>query len=243
VNRGMLSAKFLLDDLARVFASTMPRRKMLKIALGSLVGACFAGMGVKSARAQSSANGCGSFGLEGIIPQRFGTANFQGCCGFPGFPCGSPGSGGGHDCCYATCGSDKNQCDEQLLECMVNVCNTAYPCTSMPPLSEVGDQNCLDSTNCWILAWTYYAAVRTQKGQDAYNQAQQDSHCCPPGQAYCSGGCVDITTDPNNCGGCGVAGDTCPTEGCELDYCCPKGYTCCCGWCNSCAGCGDCQGG
>lgn len=31
---------------------------------------------------------------------------------------------------------------------------------------------------------------------------------CPPGETDCDGTCVDTTTDPTNCGACGVAVST-----------------------------------
>ncbi len=53
--------------------------------------------------------------------------------------------------------------------------------------------------------------------------------CCPnPNELNCSGTCVDYLTDPNNCGGCGVAcgtGQICDTGTCVST--CPLGQTLC----------------
>lgn len=40
---------------------------------------------------------------------------------------------------------------------------------------------------------------------------------CGPGLTFCSGGCANLNTDANNCGGCGVtcgAGELCVTQSC-----------------------------
>lgn len=54
--------------------------------------------------------------------------------------------------------------------------------------------------------------------------------CCPDGEVGCGGACVDTTTDPANCGGCGTVCDDCST--------CQDG-TCV----SSCGPCQFCQGG
>ncbi len=49
---------------------------------------------------------------------------------------------------------------------------------------------------------------------------------CPSGDSVCSGVCVNESTDPDNCGGCGVTctgGKTCQAGSCE----CPAGETYC----------------
>jgi hypothetical protein len=39
---------------------------------------------------------------------------------------------------------------------------------------------------------------------------------CPAGETYCNGVCVDLTSDPANCGACGLA---CPSQICEQSQC------------------------
>lgn len=78
---------------------------------------------------------------------------------------------------------------------------------------------------------------------------------CPPGQTDCGGTCVDVQSDPVNCGGCG---NYCPTGRCAQGACaCPDGLTDCGGSCvdlqadpNNCGACfvgceegADCAGG
>lgn len=67
---------------------------------------------------------------------------------------------------------------------------------------------------------------------------------CPPGLTHCGVLCVDLTTDPGNCGSCGNA---CPTgASCQNGSCsCPAGQTACGGMCvntssdpNNCGICG-----
>ena len=84
-----------------------------------------------------------------------------------------------------------------------------------------------------------------------------DDGCCNElaGMAVCGGKCVDATSDPNNCGGCGVTCGRCQTcsngicrgpdrSTCETcvsgevkpgvqcgDHCCPAGAECCGGGC------------
>ena len=57
-----------------------------------------------------------------------------------------------------------------------------------------------------------------------------DSGGCPDGQTDCDGTCIDPSSDPNNCGFCGLAcgvGRTCSGGGCV----CSAGYTDCLGIC------------
>jgi hypothetical protein len=62
-------------------------------------------------------------------------------------------------------------------------------------------------------------------------QIREQGQCvCPPGTTFCFGGCVDLSTDNNNCGTCGNfcqdVGGICQNGECRcLDVCTP-GYTC-----------------
>jgi hypothetical protein len=76
-----------------------------------------------------------------------------------------------------------------------------------------------------------------------------DDSGCPPGQSWCSGGCVDTTTSPLHCGACGRA---CRTDQvCAGGACaCATGFTECSGLCrdvrsdpSNCGRCGNVCGG
>jgi peroxiredoxin len=71
---------------------------------------------------------------------------------------------------------------------------------------------------------------------------------CPSGQTLCNGTCVNIATDPNNCGACGskcASGQSCQAGVCFKESC-PSGQTLCDGTCvntatdpNNCGACGS----
>lgn len=53
-------------------------------------------------------NGCGGTGGT-AVPNRYGAADFGSCCN-------------SHDCCYATCGSNRAACDNAFEVCLQNAC-------------------------------------------------------------------------------------------------------------------------
>lgn len=71
-----------------------------------------------------------------------------------------------------------------------------------------------------------------------YNAQQQIDCLCPTGQTLCYGRCVDVTTDPHSCGGCGVDCTTIAANQNNTVAFCSYGscdYGCAQGW-------GDCDG-
>jgi hypothetical protein len=69
--------------------------------------------------------------------------------------------------------------------------------------------------------------------------------CCPPGQTGCGIDCVDMNSDPDNCGGCGrecpsgytcgegVCVRICPKNQTEFDACCTGIFAACMGLCST----------
>ncbi len=53
--------------------------------------------------------------------------------------------------------------------------------------------------------------VRVRTGSAAHIESAALTATCPAGRTYCTSGCVNLATDPLNCGGCGVVG----TEICD----------------------------
>jgi RHS repeat-associated protein len=103
-------------------------------------------------------NGCGAAG-GAQFPGNFGLWDFTPACN-------------GHDICYGTCGSSKEDCDSQFLDDMLSICS------SYILLPNLGSP-------CLGLATIYYSAVMAA-GQDAYDSAQA---CCPgviPPASQCS---------------------------------------------------------
>ncbi|MDP0490673.1 MAG: RHS repeat-associated core domain-containing protein [Verrucomicrobiota bacterium JB023] len=95
-------------------------------------------------------NGCGAEG--GIsFSDNPGRANFKPCCNE-------------HDKCYATCGADKDKCDQDFRKCMRKACATVYERWNIPGRAA-----------CYIVAHSYYVAVKNGGG-GAYERAQ-DKHC------------------------------------------------------------------
>ena len=87
-------------------------------------------------------------------------------------------------------------------------------------------------------------------GSDDDKSSDHGTQACPQGQQECGGRCVDVATDPSNCGDCGI---TCSTgQLCQAGQCqCQDGLTDCSGDCvnlqsdgNNCGACGQvCTGG
>jgi hypothetical protein len=179
------------------------------------------------------ADGCGHGFASGYAPQRFGKADLRACCGQRGTLCNASGIGG-HDCCYAACGANKQDCDDDFRICMQARCSDAYGTETI--------KNAL----CYAAADGYYAAVRSPIGDDAYDTTQKNNcdccpstpcitadfdphNCgscgnrCPAGKACCGGSCTDTSSDPGNCGSCGNG--------------CPAGNACCGGSCTTTSSC------
>jgi hypothetical protein len=182
-----------------------------------------------------TANGCGAEGGR-KFPNRWGLAKFKPACD-------------AHDVCYGTCLIDKAICDEAFGEGLIAACEAAYG--SFPRLL----QRCKEVANSYLLgvleggASAYETAQK--KACDCCSAATAGGTCgCSSGLTLCSGSCVNLSTDVNNCGSCGhlcASGQTCTSGVCS----CPSGQTLCSGTCvnlstdpQNCGSCGHaCAGG
>lgn len=151
-----------------------------------------------------------------------------------------------HDICYDTCLSDKATCDRQFYGDMSTACAKAYPSDSWYDRRQ--------RSACRWDAYVYYLAVsRTSTGRNAYESAQKEAcDCCPacqncdgPSDQCCGNACVDVSSDPDNCGACGQAcraDQACIAAECQ----CPSGQLECDGQCvnlstnhDNCGACGQ----
>jgi hypothetical protein len=242
------------DDLARAFGSATTRRGSLKLLLTGIVSAGVgaglaqnsgAGVAASAARgpnrvktlaivtgscdistsADASCEAVRSFGQLGSCEslQQGSPGDFNGC-GSQGFHSEGHLAGGvdvtpccnAHDCCYSTCNAAKGDCDTAFLTCMHQLCNEG----SSPRI-------------CRAEAGVFYDLVRTSIGDTAYVEAQVAGClcCCSDGKTRCHHDCVDLNTDPRDCGACGnvcEAGQQCVQGACTCDgIICPTGTTCC----------------
>jgi len=104
---------------------------------------------------QPSSNGCGS------------DTNFFGVI-HSGIPTGFEEACNGHDICYSTSGSAKDQCDSTFLLAMLSACQTDFP----------PDQQCVKYNGCLAVALAFHKAVQTGFGWTAFLAAQQDVSSC-----------------------------------------------------------------
>ena len=112
-------------------------------------------------------NGCGAEG-GASFPGGYGSASFLPCCN-------------GHDCCWGRCRNDRDGCDATFLGCMRGACDAAYPPDFVPLPGGIGsyDRNRIDRSLCRGQANSYYGAVQSFVGTNAYNAAQQNAcDCC-----------------------------------------------------------------
>jgi hypothetical protein len=91
-----------------------------------------------------------------------------------------------HDICYGTCGANKDTCDLNFYNDMVDICNSTC---------------IISGVKCRALAWVYYQAV-SNFGQGAFDSAQMEGcdPCCVGGGG---GGGVGILLHQG--GGAGIA--------------------------------------
>ncbi|KAF2679733.1 hypothetical protein K458DRAFT_490379 [Lentithecium fluviatile CBS 122367] len=134
-------------------------------------------------------NGCGSdsagiLGLWGFPPD----FDWGHCCNV-------------HDQCYDDCSQTWVACNQQMLDCTQQQCRDDFGSSLVPGSDEV-------LFGCLNLAYVYNVAVSSIAGRNAFDAATQDQcECvCPDAtlpDACPDIGCVNLNSDPENCGLCG----------------------------------------
>lgn len=180
----------------------------------------------------------------------------------------TPRGGGGQCVRGSGCISDATCCGGEVCDTSAGVCvGAGGPCTNT-------DGTCTDSLDCCGNEdCVGNLCQRTAGGCAPGAACAGDAECCggqvcasgtcaqaarpagcPAGTFRCSGNCVDISIDPNNCGACGVVcaeGVACVNGTCSVTGECQEGLTNCSGACislrldpNNCGACGKiCESG
>ena len=180
------------------------------------------------------ANCDGLFGNGCETDTRSSPANCGGCglaCS-PGQMCvGSTCTGGG--CRVTGCPMGRTCCGDTCVDTTADPTNCGGCFVACPPGAPV----CMMSACCTV----------------GPGPIGCGGMVCPDGQTNCGGVCVDETSDPANCGGCGFVcgpgqmcvGSMCTGGGCAGGPTCAPGQTCCATGCattasdvNNCGGCG-----
>jgi hypothetical protein len=219
----------LVDCVTRAFVGSMPRRKAIKLVVAGVTGLAFTRLGFKAVWAQqlcncngvaydpitqccttsgvqpknpivdlaacpnrvpnpdfvAMANGCGAEGGR-KFPERFGPVNFKQCC--------DP-----HDICFGTCNSDRDGCDSDFLSCLLKACSDG--------LGVLGIISPRLLLTCNAIAATYFLAVQSPIGTQAYESAQKKAcNCCGDSTCGCTPGvcgtftvCAPAPGSPPNC--------------------------------------------
>jgi hypothetical protein len=162
-----------------------------------------------------------------------------------------PRGGGGQCVRGSTCTSDATCCGGEVCDTLNQVCVSAGgPCTNdtgtcFDSLDCCGNEECVGGLCQQTAGGCAPGAVCAVDAECCGGQVCVNSTCaqaartagCPEGQVRCNGVCVDISSDPNNCGACGVV---CESGACFNGTCqelCGFGdEAVVCGPCEYCAG-------
>jgi hypothetical protein len=119
-------------------------------------------------------------------------------------------------CCEGGCGcpKDKECCNTASGVACVDLKTDPKNCGSCGKVCSGPNASCVGGTCCSP------GGARSGASGSALGAmfAAQATLCCPEGQTECAGGCVDLSTDPDNCGRCGnlcSQGDTCVNGSCQ----------------------------
>ncbi|CAG8666365.1 13700_t:CDS:2, partial [Gigaspora rosea] len=120
------------------------------------------------------------------------------------------------------CNNGHFQCGAAL--CCPNGQNCLLNSLCCPPGLTCGNLCCDNGHQCKVGLCCPNAQCRTD--QTCSNGASK-SCVCPTGQSDCIGACIGTTSDPNNCGGCGIK--------CGTDQTCSAGSCVCSNGLKSCS--------
>ncbi|MDP9409024.1 MAG: hypothetical protein M3P70_00720 [Actinomycetota bacterium] len=220
------------DRLARSLAAGTSRRRVL----AGMAAAALGGLGLRHVGAQASDEPVSCGGIAGLpCPEGFT------CVDDPSDNC-NPATGGADClgicrpmCGEAVCGAEEYCCNES--------CSICAPIGGSCTEQFCGDQ-CQSDADCPHRDGDACTGAACEEGTCVYFTVD-----CVPGFVCCGNGeCVDVSSDPANCGACGTV---CDSGVCSDGTCSPTGEGCdegevdCDGTCvatccdnNNCGGCG-----
>jgi hypothetical protein len=207
--------------------------------------ACCNGLCVDTGADPRNCGGCNVFCVDGTVC-RAGTCVRDGGCGM------GPACSRGSTCCGASCsntqvdpancGACGNLCTRGQT-CVAGRCTFQMGCGGGPPcpnLATCCGSACTnvvsDPFNCGSCGNVCRAGQRCLGGMCTGGPTCGAGPACMAGSLCCNDACVDVRTDPANCGGCGVAcraGTECrgarclPVAGCGGGPGCAPGQNCC----------------
>jgi hypothetical protein len=156
---------------------------------------------------------------------------------------GEPACTGGETCCMDGCtntNTDPNNC-----KTCGNLCGTGQTCVKGTcPSCTMGETCCMsgcsdtstDPNNCGKCGRACGPDSTCAGGSCQSAFTCNGGPACPTSEQCCASGCIDTTSDPNNCKSCGTVcplGDKCidsvctPSTECNTGPACTTGLSCC----------------